>query len=109
MVCEAKAAIDAGADVEGAAQTVLAALRRDVCETIDVEFPGRTKWFGDASAVGFSVLRRAIMQVGAAGERKVMWTVFAETVRLCSNSRTSTRCLGRYDESGVRREERRTA
>jgi hypothetical protein len=30
------------------------------------------------------------MQVGAAGARKVMWTVFAETVRLCSNSRTST-------------------
>ena len=77
LVCEAKAAIDAGADVEGAAQTVLAALRRDVCETVDVEFPGRTKWFDNASAVKFSVLRRAIMQVGAVGERKVMWTVFA--------------------------------
>ncbi len=90
LVCEAKAAIDAGADVEGAAQIVLAALRQDVCETIDVEFPGRTKWFDHASAVMFSVLRRAIMQVGAIGERRVMWTVFAETVRLCSNSRTST-------------------
>ena len=90
LVCEAKAAIDAGADVEGAAQTVLAALRRDVCETIDVEFPGRTKWFDNSSAVKFSVLRRAIMQVEVVGERKVMWTVFAETVRLCSNSRTST-------------------
>jgi len=90
LVCEAKAAIDAGADVEGAAQTVLAALRRDVCETIDVEFPGRTKWFDDVSSVRFSILRRAIMQVAAIGERKVMWTVFAETIRLCSNSRTST-------------------
>ena len=90
LVCEAKAAIDAGADVEGAAQTVLAALRRDVCETIDVEFPGRAKWFDDASSVKFSILRRAIMQVAVIGERKVMWTVFAETVRLCSNSRTST-------------------
>ncbi len=90
LICEAKAAIDAGADVEGAAQTVLAALRRDVFETIDVEFPSRTKWFDDASAVSFSVLRRAIMQVGAVGERKVMWTIFAETIRLSSNSRTST-------------------
>lgn len=90
LVCEAKAAIDAGADVEGAAQTVLAALRLDVAETVDVEFPGRTKWFDDASAVKFSILRRAIMQVSSAGERKVMWTVFTETVRLCSNSRTST-------------------
>ncbi len=90
LVCEGKAAIDAGADVEGAAQTVLTVLRRDVRETIDVEFPGRSKWFDDSSAVRFSALRRAIMQVGAVGERKVMWTVFAETVRLCSNSRTST-------------------
>ena len=90
LVCEAKAAIDAGADVEGAAQTVLTALRRDVCETVDVEFPGRTKWFDDASAVKFSILRRAIIQVQDQGARRVMWTVFAETVRLCSNSRTST-------------------
>ncbi len=90
LVCEAKAAIDAGADIEGAAQTVLTALRRDVCEAIDVEFPGRCKWFDDSSAAKFSTLRRAIMQVGTVGERKVMWTVFAETIRLCSNSRTST-------------------
>lgn len=90
LVCEAKAAIDAGADIEGAAQTVLAALRRDVCETIDIVFPGRSKWFDDPSAVKFSVLRRAIMQVTRIDERKVMWTVFAETIRLCSNSRTST-------------------
>lgn len=90
MVCEAKAAVDAGADVEGAAQAVLSALRRDVCETVDVEFPGRTKWFDDESAVKFSTLRRAIVQVEDEGARKVMWAVFAETVRLCSNSRTST-------------------
>lgn len=90
LVCEAKAAIDAGADVEGAAQTVLTALRIDIGETIDVEFPGRTKWFDDASALKFSTLRRAIGQVDEIGARRVMWTVFAETVRLCSNSRTST-------------------
>lgn len=90
LVCEAKAAIDAGIDVEGAAQTVLSGLRLDVRETIDVDFPGRTKWFGDASSVQFSVLRRAIMHVEDRDARKVMWTVFAETVRLCSNSRTST-------------------
>lgn len=90
LVCEAKAAIDGEVDVEGAAQTVLSALRRDVGETVDVEFPGRTKWFDEASSVKFSVLRRAIIEVGDIGARKVMWTVFAETVRQCSNSRTST-------------------
>ena len=89
LVCEAKAAIDKGADIEGAAQILLAALRVDVCEDI-AEFPGRQKWFDDPSAVKFSALRRAISQVPDEGARKVMWTVFAETVRLCSNSRTST-------------------
>lgn len=90
LVCEAKAAIDAGVDVEGAAQTVLSALRNDICESIEVEFPGRTKWFDEKCAIRFSLLRRAIIQVEDKGARKVMWTVFAETVRLCSNSRTST-------------------
>lgn len=90
LVCEAKAAVDAGADVEGAAQILLEALRLDVSETIDADFPGRTKWFDDASAVKFSALRRSIICVAEAGARKVMWTVFAETVRQCSNSRTST-------------------
>ena len=84
LVCEAKAAIDSGIDIEGAAQSLLAALRLDIHETIDVDFPGRSKWFDDPSAIKFSVLRRAIMQLPGSGERKVMWTVFAETVRLCS-------------------------
>jgi hypothetical protein len=90
LVCEAKAAIDHGVDVESAAQTLMSALRLDVSETIDVEFPGIQKWFDEASAVKFSTLRRAILNVADSGARKVMWTVFAETVRLCSNSRTST-------------------
>jgi hypothetical protein len=90
LVCEAKVAIDSGADIEGAAQTVLSSLRGDVYDTIDVEFPGREKWFDCESAVKFSSLRRAISHVKDKGARKVMWTVFAETVRLCSNSRTST-------------------
>lgn len=90
LVCEAKVAIDEGTDIEGATQTVLSALRGDVCDTIDVDFPGREKWFDDESAMRFSSLRRAITQVQNKGARKVMWTVFAETVRLCSNSRTST-------------------
>lgn len=90
MVCEAKAAVDAGVDVEAAAQVVLAAIRRDGGESIDVEFPGRSKWFDDKNAASFSILRRAVRQVPEVGARKVMWTIFAETIRLCSNSRTST-------------------
>lgn len=90
LICEAKAAIDRGADVEGAAQTLLASLRIDISEDIEADFPGRTKWFDDPSAIKFSALRRAITRIDELGARKVMWTIFAETIRLCSNSRTST-------------------
>lgn len=90
LVCEAKAAIDGSVDIEGAAQTLLDALRNDVSEEIDVDFPGRAKWFDDPSARKFSLLRRSILSVSDVDARKVMWTVFAETVRQCSNSRTST-------------------
>ena len=89
LVCEAKAAIDRGVDVEGAAQQLLTSLRNDVSEEI-AEFPGRSKWFDDANAIRFSALRRSICDVSDPGARKVLWTIFAETVRLCSNSRTST-------------------
>jgi adenine-specific DNA methylase len=90
LVCDAKAAIDAGADFDRAAQSVIASIRRDVDETIDVEFPNRDKWFSDENAITFSRLRRSIQRVPQLGARKVLWTVFAETIRSCSNSRTST-------------------
>jgi hypothetical protein len=90
LVCEAKAAIDAGVDVNGAAKTVIHHLRTDIRETIDVEFTNRVKWFSDESAVYLSRVRRGIEKVDDAAARKVLWTAFAETVRKSSNSRTST-------------------
>jgi hypothetical protein len=90
LVCEAKAAIDAGVDIDIATVTTISALRTDVCETIDVTFASREKWFSDESAQNLSRLRRAIQTVVDQKARKVLWTVFAETVRRCSNSRTST-------------------
>ncbi|WP_204317152.1 hypothetical protein, partial [Klebsiella aerogenes] len=39
LTCEAKAAIDAGANVERAAVTTIQALRSDIVETVDVDFP----------------------------------------------------------------------
>lgn len=90
LACEAKAAIDAGANVEGAAVTALNALRRDIDETIDVDFPWLSKWFDEPAARCLSRLRRSILAVPDQAARKVMWTIFAETIRVSSNSRTST-------------------
>jgi len=90
LVCEAKAAVDTGLDIGSAIEDVLALIKSDNRKAIDVDFAGRQKWFDDPSAVKFSVLRRAIMTLADAEVRKILWTVFAETIRLCSNSRTST-------------------
>ena len=90
LICEAKVAIDRDANIEVAAEALLSTLQRDFQESIDVDFPGRSKWFDDECALRFSDLRRAIMRFDEVGTRKVLWTVFAETLRLCSNSRTST-------------------
>ncbi|MBN6111891.1 hypothetical protein [Xanthomonas bonasiae] len=90
LVCEAKAAIDSGVSLHGAAAVVLQYLAQDVKESVDVEFANLEKWFSLDAAIHFSRLRRSIQQVQDAGARKVMWVVFADTIRLCSNSRTST-------------------
>lgn len=90
MVCEAKAAIDGGLNVHSAIQTVLLRLSRDTQETIDVNFPGIEKWFDKDAAIYLSKIRRSILAVADQPSRKVLWTVFADTLRLTSNSRTST-------------------
>lgn len=90
LVCEAKAAVDAGADVQAAAEIVIHYLRTDIQESVDVEFANRSKWFSDESAMYLSRLRRGIERVPDKAARKVLWTAFAETIRKSSNSRTST-------------------
>ncbi|WP_208509546.1 hypothetical protein [Variovorax paradoxus] len=99
LVCEAKAAVDAGADVQVAAEIVIRYLRTDIRETIDVEFDNRLKWFSDEAAIYLSRLRRAIELVPDQPSRKVLWTAFSETVRKSSNSRTSTYKLHIREES----------
>lgn len=90
LVCEAKAAIDSGVSLHGAAAVVLQYVAEDINESVDVDFRGLEKWFSSEAAIQFSRLRRGIQAVPDAGARKVMWVVFADTIRLCSNSRTST-------------------
>ena len=90
LICEAKAAIDAGEDIAGPTSSLLTATFHDKCNSPDIEFPGRDKWFDEQSAICLSKIRRAILQIDETPARKFLWTVFSETIRQCSNSRTST-------------------
>ena len=57
---------------------------------VEADFPGLEKWFCTKAITELSRIRRAIRCVDHTWCRRVLWTGLAETVRLTSNSRTST-------------------
>jgi hypothetical protein len=59
-------------------------------EAIECSFPNRDKWFKRDAQVALSKIRRAIREENALWARRFFWVALAETVRLTSNSRTST-------------------
>jgi hypothetical protein len=57
---------------------------------IEADFPNLAKWFRDDVAVELSKIRRAIRKERYLWGRRFYWIALAETVRLTSNSRTTT-------------------
>lgn len=55
-----------------------------------LEFPNRKKWFQPSVATDLTRLRCAIQDIPDLEVRRFLWVCMAETVRLVSNSRTST-------------------
>lgn len=55
-----------------------------------VRFTRQRKWFTKGACIGLSRLRRAIQREKNLNTRRFLWVCMAETVRLNSNSRTST-------------------
>lgn len=90
LVCEAKAEIDRGVDISGSFAKLYTHLLRDSGNLVDVDFPGRDKWFSVEAAVNISRIRRAIQAIQNQTIRKLLWVVLADTIRVSSNSRTST-------------------
>jgi len=58
--------------------------------SIEADFNGIDKWFAADVQRALSRIRRAIRQECSLWARRFFWVALAETVRLCSNSRTST-------------------
>lgn len=56
----------------------------------EVDFPNRDKWFCLSVSQELSLLRSAIQSETDLWVRRMLWVSLAETVRLTSNSRTST-------------------
>lgn len=58
--------------------------------SIEARFPGRSKWFNRGVAIRLSRIVRAIRTEEHLWSRRFFWIALSETVRLSSNSRTST-------------------
>jgi hypothetical protein len=86
-----------------AAEDVLAWIARDTRNDYAVSFPNQAKWFQKSNSIGLSRIRRAVERLSSRAARQFMWVALAETIRRCSNSRTSTYKLHIRDEADLRR------
>lgn len=76
--------------LEESKERVFAAITADTLTGIEADFPNIDKWFQPQVKVELSRIRRAIRTEGELWVRRFLWVALAETVRLTSNSRTST-------------------
>lgn len=76
--------------IEKRAKSLLDRLKRDRSKRIEIDFPGIEKWFTKDVAIDLSRIKRAISEEKFLWFRRFCWVGLAETVRLTSNSRTST-------------------
>lgn len=90
LICEAKLAIEDGQNLHNCIQAVIKNVAMDEARHAEVDFPYLNKWFDKEAIETLSKIRRAIQKVRNKGSRKMLWVIFSEVIRLCSNSRTST-------------------
>lgn len=90
LLCRTKAGPFHIARLRSAVQAVARRASSDRERSVEADFPGLEKWFSSKVASDLSRIRRAIRRDDHVWCRRVLWTALAETVRLTSNSRTST-------------------
>ena len=77
-------------ELEGAVARTYDTAKGDHSCSVTVNFFGRDKWFSSSVLINLSRIRRAIQNEENLWVRRMLWVSLAETVRLTSNSRTST-------------------
>ena len=92
--------------VEGEAAALVKRLRRAEGITSAVAFPNVDKWFSKATVARLSRIHRAIRKLDNLAVRRFLWLALAETVRLSSNSRTSTFKLHVRPRTDLKRDKR---
>ena len=90
LACEAKSSMFRADHLERKVNSLLARINADRSSKLEVNFPGRDKWFSRSASESISRIRRAIIGERATWARKIMWVALSEAIRRTSNSRTST-------------------
>lgn len=76
--------------LDGLRDEIAARVAADRGESLDHDFRGRNKWFREDVTRNLARLRRAIQGMSEQAHRRLLWACLGETVRISSNSRTST-------------------
>lgn len=90
LLCRAKTEPFDEATATALITDLLGQIRADTRAEVPVEFRNRDKWFQPEVQVALARIRRGIQGVESLPFRRFLWVALAETIRLTSNSRTST-------------------
>lgn len=71
-------------------EEVAAHIAEDRRRNYEVSFENQEKWFRGSNSIQLSKIRRAVEKIPSLYSRRFLWLAMAETIRRCSNSRTST-------------------
>ena len=77
-------------ELRTAFKEVISSVRADDRTDVSVNFHNMGKWFKPDVSISLSKIRRAITTQEDIRIRRILWAIFAETIRLTSNDRTST-------------------
>lgn len=91
LVSKAKTELGwADQELLGTFSEIIALVKTDVRTDISITFPNMEKWFRPDVSIALSKIRRAIIVQEDITIRRILWAIFAETIRLTSNDRTTT-------------------
>lgn len=90
LICQAKKGPFFETALHKKTENLLNVINEDESDHIDINFPNIFKWFRRDTAMELSRIRRAIKRETSKWSRRFFWIALAETIRLSSNSRTST-------------------
>jgi DNA modification methylase len=90
LLCKAKKGPFKLDDLNNSINILTQKIKKDKRKSIEIRFSGLDKWFTHDIAIELSKIKRSISSEETLWIRRFFWVALAETIRLTSNSRTST-------------------